>query len=597
MQREKPLADQPTPAEVIAPAPRRRRLRWRIVLAAAAVLLVAFYLFVTLRGARDYRGELAALLPARTSGFAVLNDFDGIRRHIGQTRLYDELSNSIDLAALLMTNEDWRKYQENKDSVESKAKAALAREFLRRYFSQEVVVALARLDRCDEPALLVMARTDLGFAEKLGELCAQLYPELHLSSENYRGVLLYAYEAPQSKRSFTYVRFGKTVAISLLSNERDYLRRIIDYRLDGPAETLFRTDDFQRAWRSPARGQGLLLVARPTALIRDMLARPDFHLRDNLAKPGFMRIRYALSGFRFLQAAVTVRERIEIRFDAHPDPTTAPLTTLAPPTQPLAMLETVPSDSLGCVVLRYGNLADTLARILNIHLVFDRKAADPEALAEAVGRLNREWGLDINRDLAPALDPEMALVIHGVQLPMLVVASLMFPVADRPRAESAINQMLKNHASLDLAGKRPAAVPATFRQVPEFQPLSPTPLGFLGVGWLDRFCILGLSPDSYLAMKQMIERKGQPITRQPIFRSLGLPVGEPLDALAFVDLEEIGRRAEGLLAVLSLASKSVRQKSATYGKIVAVVKLLRGVGLYARHTHDDWTIVLRVPTQ
>jgi len=578
------------------------------VLAALAALLVIFYLYVTFRGPRDYPGELARLLPARTSAFVALNDFDAIRRRIGQTRLYEQLSNSVDLAALLMTSEDWRNYQENKDSLEWKAKAALAREFLRRYFSRQVVVTLSWLDDCDEPALLVMARTGLGFAEKLAELCAQLYPELHLSTENYRGIPLYAYEAPQSKRSFTYVRFGKTVVLSLRSEERDYLRRIIDWRLDPQSKTLFESDDFQRAWQSPARKQGLLAVARPAALFKDLVARPEFNLRDYLAEPKRMPLRNALSAFRSIQSVVTIAERIEIQLAAQnaegtslsaPAVPARPVkdTGEPPALRPLTLLKTVPTSCTALVVFRFENLAETLARILTIHRAFGEEAADPKALAAAVQYLTTQWGMDPNRDLAPALEREIALVVHQVQLPMMVVSSLLCRATDRARAHAAIDRLVKTYAANYADPNRARELPADFGNVPDFHPLYGTPLGFLGVGWLGDYCMWGMSANSYLAMKRMLEQDGQPITSNSVFQSLGLPVSEPLDAIAFVNLEEVGRRAEGLVAVLSVINKNVRKRSALYGEIIAVAKLLRGVGLAARRTGEDWTFVLRIPTQ
>jgi hypothetical protein len=133
--------------------------------------------------------------------------------------------------------------------------------------------------------------------------------------------------------------------------------------------------------------------------------------------------------------------------------------------------------------------------------------------------------------------------------------------------------------------------------VPDFHPLYPTPLGLLGVGWLGDFCLWGTNPSSYLAMKRMLENRGEPIARNAVFQSLGLPVGEPADALAFVNLEEVGRRAEGLLAVMALFNRNVREKSALYGKIIAVMRLLRGVGLSARCLDGEWTFIIRVPTQ
>ena len=581
--------------------PRARRRWWRIVVAVVAALALALFLYVMIRSPRDYKGELARLLPARTSGYLALHDFDGIRERIGQTRLYEQLAASVDLAALLMTSDDWREYQRDKDSATWKAKAALAREFLRRYFSREVVVALAWLDRCDEPALLVLARTELGFVEKLGELCAELYPELRLSTERYRGIRLYAYESSRSKRSFTFVRFGRTVVLSLWSNERDYLRRIIDYRLDAPAETLFDREDFQQAWRSPARQQGLLAVARPNALLDDLNARPEFSFEKHFPEPRQARLRRGLSppygGFRAIEAGLTVSEGIEMRIVLRRDEAASPSLPLTGTHKPLTLLGTVPSDCLAFSAFRFGSPAETLAAVLNIYREFSGEADDsPRSLVESVQRLNAQWGLDINRDLAPALGREAALVVHDVQLPLIIVGSLVLPVTDRERCESALRRLAETCANLHAAETRPPQLLETFRETPEFRPLYLTPLGFLGVGRLNGYCTWGFSPASYLAMRAMVDGDGTAITSSTVFQSLGLPVGEPLDVVAFVNLEEVGQRAEGLLAVLSLVSKSVRKRSAKYGKIVAVAKLLRGVGCYVRHTEQDYTVVLRVPT-
>lgn len=592
------MPEEKAPTEVSPPRPSHpRRQRRRIAFALLAAVAVVFYLYVTFHGPRDYTGELARLLPARTSAFIALNDFEGIRQRVAQTRLYEQLSTSIDLASLLMTNEDWRQYQENKDSLEWKAKAALAREFLRRYFSRQVVVTLSRLDGCDEPALLVMARTDLGFAEKLGELCAQLYPELHLATERYRGIPLYAYEAPQSRRSFTYVRFGKTVVLSLRTDERDYLRRIIDWRLDAPPQSLFETADFQRAWRSPARSQGLLGIARPDAFFRDLTARPEFNLRGYLNHPRRAPLRKAIGQFPFLETAITVAERIEIRLAARNSATTSSADAKAPNGTPLTLLETIPSTCTAFAVFRFENLAETLARILNIHRAFSEDVADPKVLADAVEYLNTQWGIDVNRDLAPALGREAALVVHEVQLPMMVSAGLLVRATDRTRAEAAVGRVIRTYAGNYADSQRAATLPREFRDAPDFHPLYPTPLGLLGVGWLGDFCLWGTNPNSYLAMKRMLENRGEPIARNAVFQSLGLPVGEPADALAFVNLEEVGRRAEGLLAVMALFNRNVREKSVLYGKIIAVMRLLRGVGLSARCLDGDWTFVIRVPTQ
>jgi len=572
-----------------------RRKRFLLALAAALLVLAAFYLFVTLRGPRQYMGELAQLLPARTSCYIALSDFDGMRRRIGQTPLYDALSKSVDLAALLMTNEQWRRYQENKGSVEWKAKAALARRFIKRYFSRRVALALSRLDGCDEPALLVMAETDLGFTEKLAELCAELYPDLHLTCEKYRGIPIYAYEGEKSKRSFTFVRFGKTVVISLRSNERNFLRRIIDYRLDRPAETLFATRDFRRAWKSPARRQGVLAVARPAPLLADLQGRPDFRLKKYLAAEYLALLRRDLEPFRFAEAGLAVGRTIDLRLRLRPSDSTA-----RPPRGEQKVLELLDTVSSGCLAFadfRFKRLDETLARILNIHRAFGREAADPEALARAVEKLNSQWDLDIERDLAPALGKEAAVVVYDLQLPAIFSASIVIPAADHDRAAEAIKRLSTHFASYYADPSRSWIVPESFGEVPDFQPLYSTPLGFLAVSCLGDHCVWGVGASGCKAAARMLEGRGEPITANPVFRSLDLPTGEPLEAVGFINLEEIGRRAEAILPVLALVSKSVRKRSAKYAKIIAVVKLLRGAGFYARHKDGDLEFVLKVPTR
>jgi len=407
---------------------------------------------------------------------------------------------------------------------------------------------------------------------------------------------LYAYEAPQSKRSFTYLRFGKTVILSLRTNERDYLRRIIDWRLEPRTDTLYDTKDFQRALTAPAYRQGLLAIARPDALWNDLAARPELNLRDWLRDPKRVPIRNWLTAYSCLEAAVTVNERIEIRLVGQNPATTSSLSPAASG-KPLSLLNTVPANCIAFATFRYDQLAQTLAKTLNINQAFSEEAADPKALDDAVERLSEQWGLNVNTELAPALGKETAIVVHEVQMPIIIAASILLPVTDRVRAQAAIDRQIKTAAAKYADPARAKEIPAGFRETPDFHPLYPTPLGFLGVGWVGGYCMWGTSPNSYVAMRRMIENNGESIVRNPVFKSLELPAGELVDAVAFVNLEEVGRRAEGLLAVFSLLNKSVRKNAGLYGKMIAVLKLLRGVGLSATHSNEDQTILLRIPTQ
>lgn len=584
----------PDEAKVLRRA--RRKRRRRLVIGVLVLLAVGFYCFVTFRGPPDYAGEFAQLLPARTSAFIGLNDFGGLRDHVAQTRLYAELSTSLDVAALLLTSEDWRKLQEDKDSVEGKAKAALAREFLRRYFSKQVVVALSQLDGCETPALLVMAKTDLGFAEKLAELCAELYPDLQLQTEKLRGVPIHIYEGEKPKRSFSFVRFGKTVVISLRSNDREFLRRIVDYRLDAPGDTLFETEDFRRAWDSPARRRGLLAMTHPAALISDMIARSDFTVSDYFEKPSGKKLRLALAQIKMARIEMTVTDALSVKTTMRLRENSNLVTLTDPPEKPLGLLKTVPEECLAFMDFRFGDLAECLARVLNLHRILQGDPSNDNALAEAIENLNDAWGIDIDQDLAPVLGEETAVVIHDVKLPMLLGGSLLIPVTDRTQADVAVGKIIKRYADHYARPENALEVPSTFRRAPDFQPLYSTPIGFLGLGKIEDFYVWGLNPEPFLAIDDLLSTGGQTIKANTVFRSLNLPIGRPLDVVAFVNLEEIGRRAEPILSVLALTSKSVRERWGKYSKIIAVARLLAGIGLFADHTENEWTVVLKVPT-
>lgn len=217
------------------------RVFWRALLPILAGALLLFCLFVwwlARRAGPDYLGAPETILPHGTAALASWPNFGSFLQRMGNLNAVREMQQDENIAALLLTDPAWRKIQKEKDKARYKVLSAMAGDFVEKWLSQEVSLAIIPPEQRalepskarDQTGLIAIARTRIGFEENLAELVAHLYPDLALEKRLYRGHALYRFNAQRSRSAFSYCRFGNTIILSLRNPDWHWLEQIVDMK-------------------------------------------------------------------------------------------------------------------------------------------------------------------------------------------------------------------------------------------------------------------------------------------------------------------------------------------------------------------------------
>ena len=245
-------------------------------------LVVAGYFWITMRGGAEYYGAPELLLPSDTACVATWRNFKTFLEQANQLEGIREMRRDEDLASLLLlTGTPWAGLEKKKNQAQYRLLSAMARDFVNTWFGREVTLALlAPRSPQGRSGLLVVARTDIGFEENLAELAAQLYPELSLEEHPYRGHRIYRYNARKTRNAFSYCRFGKTVVVSLRSDDFGWLEELVDRKIGRGADgtvrpTLAGQKPFLSAAAWQPGGTGLQAFLAPKPFIQAMRFLPS----------------------------------------------------------------------------------------------------------------------------------------------------------------------------------------------------------------------------------------------------------------------------------------------------------------------------------
>ncbi|MFH0792650.1 MAG: hypothetical protein V2A74_01315 [bacterium] len=281
--------------------------------------VVGFLAWLWARGGSDYTGDLVLLLPEETPAYFVLRDLSGILDRVEGSGLYRRCTE--DPNSILVTSKSLRKFVKRTDSAAAQTEAVLGQRFLRRWFGKEVVAAVAPDDEDKNlPGLLVLARTDLGFEEALAELVAQIWPDVRLTSLDYRGVRINRYEAEKAKRAFTYLRFGRTVVFSLRSPDWGPLRSVVDRRLDKPERTLATSRLYlDHLSEIPKFGAGLYGLINSEEAVTQLKSMPGASLEKYLSDSDWEYLGTLAGKYPEVTLRLDGEEKIVLRMEAFPD--------------------------------------------------------------------------------------------------------------------------------------------------------------------------------------------------------------------------------------------------------------------------------------
>jgi len=249
---------------------------------ALILLAPAAYFWISTRGGAEYYGAPELLLPSDTACVATWRNFKTFLEQANQLEGIREMRQDEDLASLLLlTGTPWAGLEKKKNQAQYRLLSAMAKDFVNTWFGREVTLALlAPRSPQGGSGLLVIARTDIGFEENLAELAAQLYPELSLEEHPYRGHKIYRYNARKTRNAFSYCRFGKTVVVSLRSDDFGWLEELVDRKIGRSADgtvrpTLAARKPFLSAAAWQPGGTGLQAFLAPKPFIQAMRFLPS----------------------------------------------------------------------------------------------------------------------------------------------------------------------------------------------------------------------------------------------------------------------------------------------------------------------------------
>ncbi|OQB20772.1 MAG: hypothetical protein BWY12_02197 [candidate division BRC1 bacterium ADurb.Bin183] len=231
------------------------------------MLILFFVIYLERRGGDDYAGHFAELLPPETLAFASLHDLRGIWERAAALPLLQEMEQGTEWEKLFASDKMLRQWKKQIAKLEYKTHLKLGREFILKWFGDEAAAAvLPPIDSGAPPGILIMSRTRLGFEEKLAEFVAQYYPDLRLESVRYQGFRINRYVSDEEHRSFSYIRFGRTVFLSLYTSGVQTLKNIADRRLSPTVESLYNESDFREYRTAKISKDDFSIFARPQAL-------------------------------------------------------------------------------------------------------------------------------------------------------------------------------------------------------------------------------------------------------------------------------------------------------------------------------------------
>jgi hypothetical protein len=574
--------------------------------------LVAFALFLRARSGKDYRGDLAALLPARTAVYLSLEDLNGLWDRVAPLKIHDALGKKL-RASWLIDDEDSDPGEDA--TLESQVKGGLLRRFIRRWFGRSVVAAMFSVEGRVEPAFVVLAKTDMGFEENLAQLVADCYPSLAFEEEVFNDVRLLRYRGEKPDESLTFCRFGRTVAIGLMSDSFEPLKAIARRRHGGEAVDSLDVDPgFAACWPERRDRSGAALYLNAARAFADVESYPKLRLEEKERRRGnFTFLRRILEPMDRVFGVLNLQDAplgIHGEFRAAksaPNP-------VEPDFGPSRVPPMLPRDALMCLAGRSERLGQVVRDLTFGFPEGSEMRGETEEWSE---KIRGEFGLDLESELLPLLQGEMAMAWTGVE------AGIAFPrphwVALAQVRDSAEAQALLDRAYARYEKRRDEGKPSLFpglkmkdeerstksevrRAKYEEGRTYALPTLFLGaveVGLVGDFLVVGGPAGALDRLAEAYARNdpARGMASSPVFALTGLRAEAAYPLLLYANFasarEAVRRAAAGSL----LWPEKVREDVQDFQDSLEIPSLLRGARLIRDPSTSSPSVDLFIPLQ
>lgn len=563
-----------------------------IILLGCAIVLFAFLLYVNQRGGPDYTEELARLLPADTPAYVSLRNLNALWTRIESMRFARELGSSGALSRLLLSSKQWQRLQQKKHRFERRTTLRLGDAFIKKWFGRHVVLALIPVPDTTQPGLLVLSKTQLGFEEKLAELVAQLYPGLKLRTESYRGSAINVYDAEKAQHAFSYVRFGRTVILSLRSNNTAYLKRVIDLKTSSTTTTLADDRKFQQAFAGMEKAEGLILYITPNPCMRLLEDLPSVTIQKHFPEQTLGSLTNMLERHDYWRVAFSVDHGFvgdfQFRYKATSHaPSRAAAGSMISASSALSFL---PTNTLGFFQVQGSDLRKSLTEIAGYLDLFP--SLTPEAW---LGSIEAASSINPVRDLFPHLDNELTVALCNIQ-PGLLFPQFTAELFAKTTDIETVRQLLAHHAQQIRLGNQSFPLEQTRIEDHAIRSCQ-TPFGSIGYGSLESYLVVMLGTK---ILKENLSVRTAPqnnVTASSLYKQVRAHALQNPSCILYMNFEETANVLTRVADQSLQWKKKIQARVEKYRKHIEVLKYLKGLCITTSSSAISADLRLYIPAQ
>ncbi|MCX7047033.1 MAG: hypothetical protein NTX50_16280 [Candidatus Sumerlaeota bacterium] len=609
---------------------RRRLLRVAVILVMiGAVLLGALYVAIWLHRDPVYYGPLGALVPDNPSAVIEVNHLTSTIVRLEQSRVLKEVENNIDLAAYLLTDDDWRQYVQEANSAGIQAKLAIGRAFLKRYFGQEAMIGFFPCAaRPERPGFLALTRADIGFMEETAQLAAAYYPDLRMKTKRYRGVRMYLYDAPKAKHGFAFIRLGNAVVLSLRTADSAYLKEVINRfreqrleagerkgeRGEGKGETGGKARNSELGTRNAEAAASARIA--PAQALRDYLAL--FPEKAELEYSPLRRIYLQRESTRYAMLEAELRSGAIVSLEARLRYTAsgrAAMNAMFPPVDAntTAHIE-LPAETALMISASSPDPSAALAYFYDLWTQYppplphsdkeareqakarERSERNAKALADWWYLFQAPFGFDFGRDAMPHFGGDLTVAIMGIK-PGLIGPIPEIHVMAPATPSTKLQALLKSAAPSSNSAISSATAGKTLFETPQGAImraqtlLGPAEFETRGTSFL---ASLGAGVPETCAATARKERPS--ITESPEWKRLETPESSRHAALlVYANFPSLRKALAALIESVSFWDKDTRQTWSRARSLIGALSGLKAASLTVTPTTDSLTARLRFP--
>jgi len=535
------------------------------------ILVLAFYLWIQFRTGHDYKDHFAKLLPPDTAAFASLSDLEGLWNRITSLKVYQEITESEELAYLLLSSEDIQKWKNNLSQIEYKTRMDLGKNFILRWLGQDVAIALVPPESLTAPpGILVMSKTRIGFEEKLAEFIALYYPDLDLKTESYKRVSIHQYKGKKKFRSFSYLRFGRTVILSLRSSDISLLRKIVDLKKDKDPPSLYTSEYFKQYLASLKPNAGISLFINKDNMLNFLKASQKYS-KSRTLEDMLPRISEILNPYAHIHLRIHLEKGLEGEMGFYYQ---NPAEQMPPPPAEFQSLAKLPDNTSLFLGMKDSNLSSSLKTILTFFFNNKNTEKSKDTELSELKRLLHEYILS---HLKNEFTVSLVKMEPGIVTP-LFSGDIFLEVKEPPKAEQEMITIFES-----LGAKKENREQGIL-----------TPIGTLGYSLEGDFVRIKLraQPDASQDLKPESN-----LSANPLFQNL-FPSGmRESHVVLYLNFQRISEDLDKLAKGSIQWNEKTRERVKQFKKWAGVCRYLQACAVWDKR--DDKTIVynIRIPLQ